>query len=742
MSTGLAAAVSAPDWVLVVHSVGAEAPQHLELTLLKPKPDAKSEKVATARRRLVLEDPANRAAALLGPIQELRKLTEGRPERLLGLALSLSDQILPRSIAEPLAAAMPPIDKLREPAPTLAVVSNENWIPWEILALRSPRAGEGGRFVSEVFALARWRPGASPAPATLPLRQIRLVVPEGSKEIKTDSERAALLALSTTEHEIEPAPATYRALLQSLSSGEADGWHFSGHGQVEPEKPELSGVRLEQYADLLVSDLSGQVWGLGGRRPLVFLNACHTARGGDSFTGLSGLAEAFLKAQAGAFIGAWWAIPGSQAKTFAVSFYQRLFAGASLGEAARQARLDLLDQNPEDLTRLAYAVFGDPLASTHGEEGAAGYQFRIEAPSLYGRASLSQPVWKQGFSPPGALLRAEYGVVPFHGRERELEELREWALAERPAMVRLYTGAGGMGKTRLAFETCLRLRQEGWRCGFMAPRLRDSIPKGWEELFEDESPLLLVIDYAEHRRDLLVPLLKEANAVTSFPVRVLLLARAAADWWDQLKAEDQGSGGLLSSPATRKISLPPLAMSRKDRARSYEIAGRAFAKVLEKDPPEELPEDIVAEHFERVLLLHMTALAKIEDVPVKGELNILDFVLNREALFWAERARLEGVPSSLAAGLGRAMAMFTLGGGVYSVGEGADELAKLPVFADQPRAELEKVASLLHQLYPGLTSERYIEPILPDLLGEHLVQRELEKGADELFDLVLGPRKS
>ena len=39
-----------------------------------------------------------------------------------------------------------------------------------------------------------------------------------------------------------------------------------------------------------------------------------------------------------------------------------------------------------------------------------------------------------------------------------------------------------------------------------------------------------------------------------------------------------------------------------------------------------------------------------------------------------------------------------------------------------------------------MTGERWIEPLQPDLLGEHLAQRELEKGADELLDLVLGPR--
>jgi hypothetical protein len=41
---------------------------------------------------------------------------------------------------------------------------------------------------------------------------------------------------------------------------------------------------------------------------------------------------------------------------------------------------------------------------------------------------------------------------------------------------------------------------------------------------------------------------------------------------------------------------------------------------------------------------------------------------------------------------------------------------------------------MLHELYPG---ERWIEPILPDLLGEHLCQEELEQDPDALLGLVL-----
>lgn len=85
------------------------------------------------------------------------------------------------------------------------------------------------------------------------------------------------------------------------------------------------------------------------------------------------------------------------------------------------------------------------------------------------------------------------------------------------------------------------------------------------------------------------------------------------------------------------------------------------------------------------------------------------------------------------------MALITLEGGVEGEGKAVEALRQLRFFADYSIAVLIQVAHLLHECYPG---DRWIEPILPDLLGEHLIQREMEMGADELFDLVLGPRSN
>ncbi|MFT3766211.1 MAG: hypothetical protein QM820_11965 [Minicystis sp.] len=119
------------------------------------------------------------------------------------------------------------------------------------------------------------------------------------------------------------------------------------------------------------------------------------------------------------------------------------------------------------------------------------------------RGSEEDPILSPGTSPlpkrhgPAALLNARHEVVPFHGREDVLEEMRAWCESGDGVRVRLIHAAGGMGKTRLAIELCRQMREErGWRAGFLAEGARIS------ELMESERPVLAVIDYAESRTGL------------------------------------------------------------------------------------------------------------------------------------------------------------------------------------------------------------------------------------------------
>ena len=108
---------------------------------------------------------------------------------------------------------------------------------------------------------------------------------------------------------------------------------------------------------------------------------------------------------------------------------------------------------------------------------------------------------------PSTLLKSTYEVVPFAGREDELDDLSTWCEADVGFAVRLYVGAGGIGKTRLMRELCKWRQVDGWQVGFLV----NKIPDGADiTLLPDPNrPTLLVIDYAETRTDVLSKLINE-----------------------------------------------------------------------------------------------------------------------------------------------------------------------------------------------------------------------------------------
>lgn len=86
---------------------------------------------------------------------------------------------------------------------------------------------------------------------------------------------------------------------------------------------------------------------------------------------------------------------------------------------------------------------------------------RHEARELWSR---TREQWIAGS--PAALLDPRDEVVSFSGRESELAALTSWCNGndESPSRLRLVTGGGGVGKTRLAVELSARMRRVGWVC--------------------------------------------------------------------------------------------------------------------------------------------------------------------------------------------------------------------------------------------------------------------------------------
>jgi hypothetical protein len=335
--------------------------------------------------------------------------------------------------------------------------------------------------------------------------------------------------------------------------------------------------------------------------------------------------------------------------------------------------------------------------------------------------------------PPGGLLRADLGVVRFHQRKQELEELTEWCCSSSALKVQLCHGAGGMGKTRLAIELCRQMREkENWQAGFLDTDAFREDNELWQVVLTNRRPLLLVLDYAESCSGILCWVFSQVTAIRGVHVRILLLTRKAGDWLEQLKSVAPARE-LLTGPAFSQRRLGSVTVDPSERQRSWQIAHEDLAKALEIPPNGRPPADLSEKHFERILLMQMSALAALENVEVKGEDGLLDYVLNRERDFWKRRLRAQGMSDGFATGLGQTLAGVTLNMGAETEADGLKVLSALPFFRGQPQQVLHDLNRILADSYPG---NHWIEPVQPDLLGERLFEVSLDD--PELREILFG----
>ncbi|MFC9327432.1 hypothetical protein [Kitasatospora sp. NPDC057015] len=226
------------------------------------------------------------------------------------------------------------------------------------------------------------------------------------------------------------------------------------------------------------------------------------------------------------------------------------------------------------------------------------------------------PVAGEGPPLPSMLLRAGSAVVDFAGRTTERERLRRWRDDGAALGVFLLHGPGGQGKTRLAFQTAAEWRARGWVVlGAFHRRDRQAPPAfPVPEDLERAPGVLVVVDYAERwdTEDLLTLLTDtHVGARRGIPVRILLLARPAGPWWQNLAFRIEHA--LHVVPA--RSELPPLeddpGVSRAElftaaRDRFADLLGVPGARTVGQ-PPELATHD----DYRLVLTVHMAALATV-----------------------------------------------------------------------------------------------------------------------------------
>jgi tetratricopeptide (TPR) repeat protein len=136
------------------------------------------------------------------------------------------------------------------------------------------------------------------------------------------------------------------------------------------------------------------------------------------------------------------------------------------------------------------------------------------------------------------------------GRDQELAELVAFLEDDRPFCWWLWTGAAGMGKSRLALELC-RAQSTSWHAGFLREANQDQLLT-----VRPLAPTLVVVDYAAQRSGWLSDaLFAHAERHRGAKLRVLVLEReAAGPWWSKAQREDRLSEA--SSVAASMYDLP------------------------------------------------------------------------------------------------------------------------------------------------------------------------------------------
>jgi tetratricopeptide (TPR) repeat protein len=333
-----------------------------------------------------------------------------------------------------------------------------------------------------------------------------------------------------------------------------------------------------------------------------------------------------------------------------------------------------------------------------------------------------------------SLLDPHVGVVPFIGRERERAELITWSNGSGGNPVRLITGGGGVGKTRLALWLERELADSGWLCVWV----RDGQEEGAVRTVRDvtHGRVLLIVDYAETRLGL-EEMLHATAGDQGDALRILLLARRAGDWWQRL----EGGNRIVRAMVAGANQFPKELAQDIDTDIAHidmvRYAMRFFADSLRVDPP---PLDSIivtgGGPATRVLDLHAAALIAVlaadsqpRDAIVRVDLDkVLQDLLAHEKRYWLGRAKeldlVEGPQGFMVAELAQVVAAGCLLGAT-------DERDAMRLLTRVPRVSPSpKLARWLHELYPPVIGEGWLGSLRPDRLAELHVTSQLDESPE------------
>ncbi|AEM88595.1 tetratricopeptide repeat protein [Streptomyces violaceusniger] len=407
---------------------------------------------------------------------------------------------------------------------------------------------------------------------------------------------------------------------------------------------------------------------------------------------------------------------------------------------------------------LAGVIASDPAGRAHAHLEAVpayvlthdpGFHAALTDHAPEANATLEPVEWQHLAEPaartrlmnsPATLLQARRQIVPFRGRTTLLTDLDTWA-QEDGFGAKLLHGPGGQGKTRLAQHLADTLTTRGWTALWLRA---DAPADTLADLSAAAVPLLVIVDYAETRSPQLTALLEAAaQHVGDSAFKVLLLARTAGDWWNDLHAATATAEDLLDG--TKTIPLPALEPEPDDsRTQAYHQAVHSYAAHLphvrgwqHHDWPTlaaplttGTPDGLNRPGLDTALTLHMTALADLLDTTTTTAATadaptVEDRLLVHERRYWTTTATAHHLhPRLTTATLTDALAAAHLLGA--DTHDQADTLLRhVPALADQTTDRIHAVRRWIAALYPAPTPAQPWGTLQPDRLTEHFTGRHL-----------------
>ncbi len=166
-------------------------------------------------------------------------------------------------------------------------------------------------------------------------------------------------------------------------------------------------------------------------------------------------------------------------------------------------------------------------------------------------------------------------VDPIVGRDKEIQQLLDWAQSKQSVRALLLTGEGGVGKSRLCAELAERLKRLGWDAGFVS--LTSSAA-----YLPNPVGRLLIVDYPEENLEACRNFLGQLDQIQGrVRSRFLLLSRRDESFWRR-----------PITPVARFFDHAPMLVASLGLDASMEVFKSACSRVprADRDPVEVSPE--------------------------------------------------------------------------------------------------------------------------------------------------------